>query len=552
MERTRHVPAAETPDAHGAFPRLSPKQVAALGRYGVHTPTETGDVLFREGDRTCDFFVILDGTVALVEDRNGQAVGLHGPGRFLGEFNLLPGQAVFLTAVVEQPGAVVVMPRTALREIAIQDRALADMILHAYLVRRSILLDLRTGFKILGSSFSPDTRRLRELAIRNRLQHRWIDLEQDPGAEALLRQLGIEPQDTPVVVWRQQVLRNPSNEELAQMIGLRVPARREAVCDLLIVGAGPAGLAAAVTGASEGLAVVALEGLTTGGQARTAARVENYPGFPAGLSGSELAELAALQATKFGAQLRVPAMATAFDSVGGQYVVGIDGGQTIRTRSVLIASGARYRKLNLAHLRDYETTSVYYAATPVEAKLYHDRPVTVVGGDNAAGQAALVLAEHARSVHLLLRENILGTGMSRYLADRVSRDTRIDVLEHTDVRDLAGDGTLEAVLVEDTWNSRRYELETSALFIFAGATPLTGWLGTRLALDDDGFVITGPEARGPSRGVRPDDRHTPAHLEASLPRIFAAGDVRSGSIKRVASAIGEGAMAAHLAHRYLG
>jgi thioredoxin reductase (NADPH) len=312
METTRNAGDAETPDLNGAFPRLSEEQIAALARHGAQRRTQVGDVLFREGDRTCDFFVITEGMVALVEGHgdDGRVIGLHGPGRFLGELNLLTGQAVFVTAIVREPGAVLAVPAERLRDLVVEDRALGDLILNSYLVRRAILIDLGTGFKVLGSAHSPDTRRLREFASRNRLPHRWVDVERARDAEALLRRLGVEPSDTPVVIWRQRVLRNPSNAELARMLGLPTPTSPETTYDLLIVGTGPAGLAAAVSGSSDGLTVVALEGVATGGQAAASARIENYPGFPAGISGAELAERAVIQAAKFGAQLWVPAEGT--------------------------------------------------------------------------------------------------------------------------------------------------------------------------------------------------------------------------------------------------
>jgi thioredoxin reductase (NADPH) len=273
---------AETPDVYGAFPRLSEAQVEALATRGHRRRTRPGEVLFREGDPGCDFFVILAGKVAIVTGYGGeeQIVSVHGPGRFLGELSLLTGQAVFVTAVVREPGDVLVVPVERLRHLVTQDPLLGDLILRAYLLRRSLLIDLRTGFQIIGSRFLPDTRRLREIAARNRLPHRFIDLEQDKAAEALLRRLGVAPEETPVVIWRDHVMRNPSNAELAQLLGLRRPAPGSTTRDLIIVGAGPAGLAAAVYGASEGLATVLLEAVATGGQAGTSPRIENYLGFP--------------------------------------------------------------------------------------------------------------------------------------------------------------------------------------------------------------------------------------------------------------------------------
>ena len=547
MATTEPVRLPETPDLDGAFPRLSEQQLLALEAQGERRRVRQGEVLYREGDERCDFYVVLEGQVAILEGYGGavRVVAVHGPRRFLGELGLLTGQAAFLTAVALEPGEVLVVPVERLRELVSQDAAFGDLVLRAYLIRRSMLIELGAGFRIVGSRYSPDTRRLREFAARNRLPHRWIDLEKDKEAEALLRQFGVAPDETPVVIWRgEQVLRNPSNAELARAIGLPAPRPGGAVCDLVIVGAGPAGLAAAVYAASEGLATVTLDAIATGGQAGTSPRIENYPGFPSGISGSELTERTVIQAEKFGARISVPAEATALEQRDGHHLVRLDDGQAVEGRTVVVATGARYRKLAVPRLEEFEGTSVHYAATHVEAQLCHGDPVAVVGGGNSAGQAAVFLTRHAARVSLLIRGSDLGRSMSRYLADRIERTPGIEVLRHTEVRELVGEGTLEAVGVQDNRTGGRRSLEARALFVFIGAEPHTRWLGDRLALDDHGFILTGADA------VR-DDGHQPFLLETSLPGVFAAGDVRSGSIKRVTSAVGEGAMAIRLAHEYL-
>jgi thioredoxin reductase (NADPH) len=544
---TEPVRLPETPDLDGAFPRLSEQQLLALEAHGERRRVRQGEVLYREGDERCDFYVVLEGQVAILEGYGGavRVVAVHGPRRFLGELGLLTGQAAFLTAVALEPGEVLVVPVERLRELVSQDAAFGDLVLRAYLIRRSMLIELGAGFRIVGSRYSPDTRRLREFAARNRLPHRWIDLEKDKEAERLLRQLGVAPEETPVVIWRgEQVLRNPTNAELARAIGLPAPKPGGTVCDLVIVGAGPAGLAAAVYAASEGLATVTFDAIATGGQAGTSPRIENYPGFPSGISGSELTERTVIQAEKFGADINVPAEATALEQRDGHHLVRLDDGQAVEGRTVVVATGARYRKLPVPRLEEFEGTSVHYAATHVEAQLCHGDPVAVVGGGNSAGQAAVFLMKHAARVSLLIRGGDLGRSMSRYLADRIERTPGIEVLRHTEVRELVGEGALEAVVVEDSRTGSRRRLEARALFVFIGAEPHTGWLGDRLALDDRGFILTGADAV-------PDDGRQPFLLETSLPGVFAAGDVRSGSIKRVTSAVGEGAMAIRLAHEYL-
>jgi thioredoxin reductase (NADPH) len=545
---------AETPDRYGAFPRLSDAQIETLARHGERQRVEPGEVLFREGDKRYDFFVVLDGKVMVVSGYGGEErmIAVHGPRRFLGELSLLTGQAAFFTAVVREPGEVLVVPVERLRALVTQDTVLGDIVLRAYLLRREMLIGLGAGFQIVGSRFSPDSRSLREFAARNRLPYRWIDLEEDEAAEALLNGLDVAPEETPVVIWRgNQVLRNPSNEELAQMIGLRARSVAEDVCDLLVVRAGPAGLAAAVYGASEGLGTVALDAVATGGQAGTSPRIENYLGFPSGISGAELADRAEIQAEKFGARISVPAEATALDERDGYYVVRFDDGSEATARTVLITTGAHYRNLDVPRLEELEGTCVYYAATMMEAHLCRGDPVAVVGGGNSAGQATLFLAQHTTKVTLLIRHEDLGRDMSRYLADRIERSPKVEVLRTTEVRELVGDRALEALVVENNQTGERRRIEARELFVFIGAKPHTGWLGDKLALDDRGFVLTGRAARPAENGEGQDAGHEPYLLETSLPGVFAAGDVRSGSIKRVASAVGEGAMAIRLVHARL-
>ncbi len=541
----------ETPDLNGAFPRLNEQQLATLESMGERRRAGPGEVLFREGDPSCDFYAVAAGKVAIIDGYGSpdqDVIGVHGAGRFLGELNALTGEAVFATGVVCEESDLIEVPVERLRQLVGQGTALGDLILRAYLIRRSILIALGTGFRIVGSRYSPDTRRLREFATRNRLPHRFVDLETDQVAETLLRQLGVPPEDTPVVLWRgEHLLRNPSNSDLAALIGLKAPVSSETIADLVVVGAGPAGLAASLYGASEGLTTLTVDAIATGGQAGTSPRIENYLGFPSGLSGSELAERAVIQAEKFGAQLSVPSEATGLDVVDGHYVIALDDGSRIRARSVVIASGVRYRKLDVAHLAEFEGTSVYYAATQVEAMNCVGDPVVVVGGGNSAGQAALFLAKHAARVTLVVRHHDINRDMSRYLADQVVRHPEIDVRMDHEVRELEGErGRLEKVAVENTQTGDREWLVARSLFVFIGAEPHVAWLSDRVALDGGGYVLTGQAAQDGASDDRPR-----TFLETSQPGVFAAGDVRSGSIKRVAAAVGEGSMAIRLVHEYL-
>jgi thioredoxin reductase (NADPH) len=554
----------ETPDLQGAFPRLSDDQIHTLAAHGERRPTRPDQMLFAEGERCDEFFVILSGKVAVVQGFGQEAriIRVHGPRRFLGELGLLEGQAAFSSAVVIEPGEVLAVPVDHLRAVVAGDSTLGDLIVRACLVRRSMLIGLGAGFRIIGSCYSPDTRRLREFAARNRLPHRWIDPEQDMQAETLLRRFEIRPEDTPVVIWKgEQLLRNPSNAELARMIGLPATTPEQSNCDLLVIGAGPAGLAAAVYGASEGLDTVVVDAIASGGQAGTSPRIENYLGFPSGISGGELAERAVIQAGKFGAHTSVPVSATALSRQDGHYQLALDDGTQLTAPVVVIATGARYRKLDVPRLQEFEGTSVYYAATQLEAAMCSLDPVVVVGGGNSAGQAAIFLAETgqcstvrspARSRVYLVSLSDLTKSMSRYLIDRIENHPGIEVLEHHQIRELLGDTSLDGIVVEDNVTGTRRSLDARALFVFIGARPCTSWLAGTVELDGHGFVRTGFDvdtSTNPDAWANVDRR--PLTLESSQPGVFAVGDVRSGSIKRVASAVGEGAMAIRMVHEHL-
>jgi thioredoxin reductase (NADPH) len=547
----------ETPDLSGAFPRLSDEQIAALSAVGERRRVKPGDVLYREGDGNCDFFVIVEGKVAVVErsSTGERVIGVHGPRRFLGELGLVTGQAVFVTAVVQEPGDVLAVRRDVLREIVTHDPGLGDLILRALIMRRSILIGLGVGFRIVGSRYSPDTRRLRDFAIRSRLPHHWIDLETDPGANDILRRLGIPPEECPVVLLGEgRVLRNPSNLELARALGLRPPNEPQIDCDLIVVGAGPAGLAAAMYGASEGMSTVVVEALATGGQAGTSSRIENYLGFPAGISGAELAERATIQATKFGTRIMVPGEAVGLEPLDGRFRVTLQDGESVLGRAVVIATGVRYRKLDVPGFAELEAASVHYAATQMEAQMCRGDPVVAVGGGNSAGQATLLLCRYVPRITLVVRERELGENMSRYLVDRIAQIPSIEVLPHTEVRELIGDRALEAVVVEDAETGEGRELEARALFVFIGADPNTQWLRGQIALDSGGYILTGRDAEvacsrpatgnGASRSLQ--------MLETSLKGVFVAGDVRSGSTQRVAAAVGDGAIAIREVHQFNG
>ncbi|OXM52039.1 cyclic nucleotide-binding protein [Amycolatopsis thailandensis] len=551
----RGAPLTETPDTCGAFPRLTDEQIRALGEAGERRPVQAGEVFYAQGGRPSEFFVILSGKVAVTEGTGDDAkvVRVHGPRRFLGELGLLEGQPAFVGAVAAEPGEVLAIPVHAVLRLVLGDPVLGDLILRAYLVRRTLLIGAGNGLRIVGSCYSPDTRRLLDFVARNRLPYRLVDVDKDQQAEALLQRFGVAVADTPVVVANGiEVLRNPSTAELAGKIGLRPPEPETGVRDLVVVGAGPAGLAAVVYGASDGLLLSAFDALAPGGQAGTTSRIENYLGFPPGISGAELAERSVIQAVKFGVRVAVPAEARTLEARDGHYAVGFDYGIEIVSRTVVIASGARYRRLVVPGIEAFEPTSVYYAATAHEARRCLASPVAVVGGGNSAGQAAVFLAEGSPEVHLLVRGGDLAANMSRYLIDQVERHPRITVLVHTEVRELDGGDGLESVVVEDNRTGERRVLDAHALFVFIGASPHTTWLSGMVALDEDGFVRTGADADGfRDAGLWRGVHRAPLVLETSRPGVFAVGDVRHGSVKRVASAVGEGAMAVRFVHEHL-
>ena len=541
----------EPENRNGAFPRLDDQQRARLRALGKVREVESGEVLFRDGDEGYDFFVVESGVVAIVQGYGSEnrVIAVHGPHRFLGELNLLSGSRVYLTAVVRDPGEVIQVPVAALRALVAEDEELSNIVLRAYLSRRSILIEAEAGVKVVGSRYSKDTRRLREFLQRNRVPYQWMDLETDAEADILLRALGVEPDETAVVLGGDGVLRNPSNAQLAAMLGLSSRGAPPAMCDLVIVGGGPAGLAAALYGASEGLDTQAIDAVAFGGQASTSSRIENYLGFPAGISGSELAERAGLQARKFGARLVVPAEAVGLVREDGHFAIQLGGGETVNGLTVIVATGAQYRKLDVPGLERYEGVGVYYAATQAEAQLCSDEEVLIVGGGNSAGQAAMFLSRHAASCRLLIRGGDLGKSMSRYLVDEIEGREQVEVCTHCEIVELKGEPALESVVIRDRSTGERTEHRAKALFVFIGASPHTDWLRGEVAMDEDCFLLTGRDVQDEDLLAYGDER--PYFLETSQPGVFAVGDVHSCSIKRVASAVGEGSMAVRLVHQRL-
>jgi thioredoxin reductase (NADPH) len=544
------------PEREIAFPRLTVSQIDALRPWGRVRPVDSGEVLFAEGDRGFSFFVVLDGAVEIVEHSRGTAhsVTVHEPGEFTGDVDMLSGRVALVTARMARPGQLLELSATALREAVDALPEFGEIVLKAFLARRTLLLSEGfEGLKIIGSRFSPDTHRLRDFAARNAIPFTWIDLETDQEAETLLREFGVPASATPVVLTRDgHYLANPSFAEVGHCAGLEVALDPAELHDVIVVGAGPAGLAAAVYAASEGLDVLVIERMASGGQAGTSSRIENYLGFPTGISGVELTRNALLQAQKFGARITVPGTVTRLGNDGGVRVITLDDGSRIRARCVLVASGVEYRRLDVPRLGDFEGAGVYYAATDTEAKQCHGEDVVVVGAGNSAGQAIVSLSRQARTVHVVVRGHDLGKSMSRYLVDRVEHIENVHIYRGAAVVSLEGDGHLEAVRIRDD-AGKEVRIAAPSLFLFIGADPHTTWLSGCVQLDKKGFVLTGTAL--PAEALRSDAWRAagrpPFFLETSLPGVFAAGDVRSGSIKRCASAVGEGAMAVSFVHAYI-
>jgi thioredoxin reductase (NADPH) len=541
--------------ADAASPTLDAEALGELAPFGEQRAVEVGDILFRAGDESYDFLVILEGAVDIIRpDREGDTlITSHGPGRFLGELNMLTGQRLYLTARVTQPGRVLAIPVDEFRTVMSSKPELADTIFSAFVARRELL---RTGegaraVRIIGSRYSREAMALRSFAARARFPHTWIDIEDEDDVEVLLAGVGFRSRDLPVVITPMAVLRHPSPGEFAQHLGLTFREEPGYMFDLVVVGSGPAGLAAAVYGASEGLNTVSLDAASTGGQAGASSRIENYVGFPNGISGEDLASRAAIQAQRLGARLNAPCEVAGLRVADGFQVIALADGSEIPTRTVIIASGARYQRLAVDDLERFEGAGVYYAATDLEARICSGLPVIVVGGGNSAGQAAIYLASQGSRVSIVIRRDTLAHSMSHYLIERIEAEPRIELFTETEVRGLAGDGHLDHVTLEHTPTGERRTVDCSGLFCFIGAEPATAWLGRALELDAKGFILTDRSLPDATTSNPLFATRDPFPFETSVPGVFAVGDVRSGSLKRVAAAVGEGSSAVRSAHEHL-
>ena len=537
------------------FPKLTPAQIDRIAAHGRIRSVQPGEVLIEQGDTSVPFFVVITGEVEIVRPFGAYEtlVTVHGYGEFTGDVHMLSGRRFLVRARATKTGKVIELDHQQLLGLLQTDAELSDILMRAFILRRVELIAAGVGDIILiGSTHSASTLRIKEFLMRNGHPYSYIDLERDPDVQNMLDSFQISASEIPVLICRGQlVLRNPGNQQIADCLGFNESIDQTQVRDLVVIGAGPSGLAAAVYGASEGLDVMVLETSSPGGQAGSSSRIENYLGFPTGITGQELAARAYLQAQKFGAHMLISKAARLIcDSK--PYVLELENGARISTRTVVIATGAQYRKLPSENLSRFEGAGVYYGATFVEAQLCGGEEVIVVGGGNSAGQAAVFLAQTAKRVYMLVRSSGLAATMSRYLIRRIENSPTITLLPQTEIVDVEGGNHLESVSWRNNQTGLTEKHQISHIFVMTGADPNTRWLNGCIALDDKGFIKTGQDISPENLSAAGWPLTRPPYLlETSLPGVFAVGDVRGGSIKRVASAVGEGSIAISFVHKVL-
>ena len=536
------------------FPRLSPQQLARIAGCGRRRQVEVGEIVFDQGDTAPNFFVVLSGQLEVVQPSHTgeQPIVVHGPGEFTGEANMLTGRPSLVRGRMREAGELLEINNTGLRTLVQIDAELGELLMRAFILRRvSLIAHGRGDVVLVGSIHSAATLRLREFLTRNSHPFTYVDVERDECVGCLLEHFHVGVDEVPVVICRDTiVLRHPSNEEVARCLGFNADVDREIVRDVVVVGAGPAGLSAAVYAASEGLDVLVLERSAPGGQAGSSSKIENYLGFPTGISGQALAGRALTQAQKFGAHVAVAMAAVQLDCSVVPYTIELGEQGRVRARVIVLATGAQYRRLGLPELPQFEGAGVYYGATQVEAQLCSGEEVIVIGGGNSAGQAAVFLAGVVRHVHIVVRAAGLADSMSRYLIRRIEESPNITLHPRTEITALRGQGHLAEVELHNHETGASETRPIRHVFSMTGASPNTAWLAGCVALDAAGFVRTGPDLRPEELATRPWLR-APFLLETSLPGVFAVGDVRAGNVKRVASAVGEGSICVQMIHRAL-
>ena len=537
------------------FPKLTPAQIRRVAAHGHIRTVERGEVLVEQGDTSVPFFVVITGELEIVRPYGSYEtlVTVHDSGQFTGEVNTLSGRRSLVQIRATNPGKVIELDHQNMLTLVQTDAELGEILMRAFILRRVELIAAGVGdIVLIGSIHSASTLRIKEFLMRNGHPYSYVDLEHDPDVQNLLDSFQISASEIPVLICRGQVvLRNPVNQQIADCLGFNESIDQIQIRDLVVIGAGPSGLAAALYGASEGLDVLVLEMSSPGGQAGSSSRIENYLGFPTGISGQELASRAYLQAQKFGAKILM-AKATELVCDDKPYVVQVESGARISARTVVIATGAQYRRLPIENLSRFEGAGVYYGATFVEAQLCRGEEVIVVGGGNSAGQAAVFLAQTTKRVHMLVRSTGLAESMSRYLIRRIEKSPTIVFQPQTEIVAVEGDDHLDSVHWRNGQTGQNQQHRIRHVFVMTGADPNTRWLNGFIALDAKGFIITGPDLSPENLSASgwPLTRH-PFLLETSMPSVFAVGDVRGGNIKRVASAVGEGSIAISFVHKVL-
>jgi thioredoxin reductase (NADPH) len=541
-----------------AFPVLTPAQIDRIRPSGRVRNVHSGEILFQPNDTAIPFFVLLSGSMEIVQPNfeGERPVATHSPGEFTGEMTMISGQQSLVLGRVTEPGEFLELNADALRSLVAKDAELSEILMRAFILRRIELIKRGYGNVILmGSQHSARTLELREFLSRNGHPYTFVDLDTDRTSQELLDRFHVKASEVPVVICNgRNVLRSPSIQELADCLGLNSNIEATHVRDVIIVGAGPAGLAAAVYAASEGLDVLVIETRAPGGQAGSSSKIENYLGFPTGVSGLELASRATSQAQKFGADMLIARSVVRLNCSRRPFELVLDTGEAPPARAIVIATGAQYNKPALANLEKFEGEGIYYGATYIESQLCENEEIAVVGGGNSAGQAAVFLSQTARKVHMLVRSRELSCNMSRYLIQRLTENPRIEVHLNTEIVALQGKERLEGVTWQDKKTGETSTRPIRHVFIMAGASPRTEWLRGCLAMDANGFILTGRDLDGnvtPKSNPQWSLARAPQMLETSLPGVFAVGDVRAGNVKRVASAVGEGAISIHLVHQAL-
>jgi len=537
------------------FPKLTQAQIGRIAAYGRTRSVQTGDILIEQGDTSMPFFVVVTGEVEIVRPFGAHEtlITIHGNGQFTGDVNMLSGRRSLVRARASKPSEVIELDHKDLLRLVQNDAELSDILMRAFILRRVELIAAGVGdIVLIGSVHSAGTLRIKEFLMRNGHPYSYVDLEQDPDVQNLLDSFKIVASDVPVLICQGQlVLRNPGNQQIADCLGFNETIDQTQLRDLVVIGAGPSGLAAAVYGASEGLDVVVLETSSPGGQAGSSSKIENYLGFPTGISGQDLAGRAYMQAQKFGAKLLI-ARATRIVCDHSPYIIEAENGARIPARTILIATGAQYRKLPLKNLSQFEGAGVYYGATFVERQLCSGEEVIVIGGGNSAGQAAVFLAQTTKRVYVLVRSAGLATSMSRYLIRRIEESPNVIVKPYTEIIALEGNLSLDSVRWRNNKTGQIENHSIKRIFVMTGADPNTGWLNGCLVLDTKGFIKTGPDLSPENLSATGWSlKRQPYLLETSLPGVFAAGDVRGGSIKRVASAVGEGSTVISFVHKII-